>query len=91
VGDVLFDDARSLRLLMCEFLNTMRRQRAEVVVAVCLAGGPLRAALNRYGFWRRPSDWKVMIYAGPKRSEKLDLLLNADRWYLTRADIDTDE
>jgi hypothetical protein len=48
-------------------------------------------ALERFGFWSRPSGRKVMVHVGAKGDPSRAALLAAENWHLTGADIDTDE
>ena len=47
--------------------------------------------LKAFGFWQRPSLWNAMVTADWSRlGGDPSLLLDEERWFLTRADIDTD-
>ena len=92
LGDFLFSDAALFEILLAEFLRRMRRQRVEAVVAVYLGNRQVCRTLTRLGFWQRPSDWKTMVYTGPKGQDRFGgLIQDIENWHLTRADIDTDE
>jgi hypothetical protein len=92
VGDFLFADLDHLKPLLAQFLRLMWRQHADAVVIVCLASAPVRKVLERFGFWQRPSCWKAMIYADPQHAgDRAEQWLEADNWFFTRADMDTDQ
>jgi hypothetical protein len=91
VADFFFADLASFDWLFAEFSRLMRRQRALAIVVTYVGPGQLAQRLKRFGFWKRPSDWKVMLYADRNRlGNRYDLLLDPENWYLTRADTDTD-
>jgi hypothetical protein len=91
VSDWGFADRRSLEILLAEFVRFTRRQKVKLLVTVYVGNALVPSALRRFGFWRRESDWKAMVYAEPeRRGSNVPDPLCPDRWYLTRADIDTD-
>lgn len=91
VTDMLFIDAGSLNRLLAEFLRHLRRQKAEAVVLVYLGPRVIAETLKAFGFWQRPSLWNAMVTADWNRpGGNPSLLLDEERWFLTRADIDTD-
>ena len=91
IGDFLFADPHKLDVLLAEFLRQMRRERAKAVTAVYLGPEVVCHRLRRFGFWKRPSLWKALVYAERRRfGPGLGRLLDTENWYLTRADADTD-
>ena len=92
VADFLFAQPEHFDCLMAEFLRMMRHQGVEAVVVVYLGKREVCETLGKFGFWQRPGHWKAMVYAEPQTTNGLlDRLLDAENWYFTRADIDTDE
>ncbi len=92
VSDFLFNEPDKLDLLLIEFLRQMRRQKAEVVATSFLGSHVVGRRLKRLGFWMRPSDWKAMLYVDRQRlGPEAEGLGDAESWFLTRADVDTDE
>jgi hypothetical protein len=91
VADFLFAEPRSLDVLLAEFLRAMRRQRAAGVVVTYAGKSWVSRRLKRFGFLHRPSDWKVMLYGDRDRlGDRFDQLFDAENWFITRADTDTD-
>lgn len=91
VTDMLFIDVGSLDRLLAEFLRHLRRQKVEAVVLVYLGPRMIGEILKAFGFWQRPSLWNAMVTADWSRlGGDPSLLLDEERWFLTRADIDTD-
>ncbi len=91
VNDFLFTDAWSLNLLLSEFLRHVRRQKATAVIVVFLGPGFVTGTLKAFGFWRRPTIWNAMVSVDWNRpGVDISTILDEQRWYLTRADIDTD-
>jgi hypothetical protein len=91
VADFLVADARHLDPLLAEFLHRMRRENADLVVVLYLGNSAVCKTLARFGFWRRPSGRRAMVYVAPRRLAPHHVqLLNAENWHLTGADIDTD-
>jgi hypothetical protein len=91
VTDFLFADSESLDVLLAEFLRAMRRQRVAGVVVTYAGTSWVSRRLKRFGFFHRPSDWKVMLYGNPDRlGNRFHRLFDPDNWFITRADTDTD-
>ena len=99
VGDLLFVENRDLELLLAEFLWMLRRYHKEAATMI-FYGHPLIAkTLRKFGFYRRPSQWKVVAYANAAElaaaagsadlEASLARALDEKNWFLTRADIDT--
>jgi hypothetical protein len=91
VADLLVADARHLDLLLAEFLSLVRRENADLVVVLYLGNAAVCRSLARFGFWRRPSGRRAMVYVATRRlGPHHAQLLDAENWHLTGADIDTD-
>lgn len=105
VGDLLADDTRRMEPLLGEFIRRMRWERAESVTLTFLGPTYIEDLLERFGFWRRPSDWTVLIHPPLASASRLGTshpsaprlgdmdaatVLDSTRWWLTRADVDTD-
>jgi hypothetical protein len=91
IGDFFFADPHKLDVLLAEFLRQMRRERAKAVTTVYLGPEVVCHRLRRFGFWKRPSPWKALVYADRQRfGPELGGLLDTENWFLTRADADTD-
>lgn len=91
VNDFLFTDAWSLNLLLSEFLRHVRKLKAAAVIVVFLGPGFVIETLKAFGFWRRPAVWNAMVSVDWNRpGTDTSTILDEQRWYLTRADIDTD-
>lgn len=92
VGDLLAAEPKYLELLLADLLRRLRRRRAEAVVVNYLGHPDVSRVLSRLGFWSRVLQWQAMIYADPASlGLDIDRFLQPDNWYLTRADLDTDE
>ena len=92
VADFLYDEPSDLAVLLGELLRFARRQGMESVVVESLIPESIARILKRFGFWRRPSNWTLLVYA-PKATESQwrdEGLFELQTWYLTRADVDTD-
>ncbi|MHB8897658.1 MAG: hypothetical protein ACYC6Y_02805 [Thermoguttaceae bacterium] len=92
VADFLYQEPADLAVLLVELLALARRWGMESAVVECLAPDPIASLLNRFGFWRRPSNWPVLVYA-PQATEaqwREEGLFDLANWYFTRADVDTD-
>lgn len=87
VADLLFADGRYLGPLLAEFLRLVRRDNVRKVVLLYLGRSDVSQALVRFGFWRRPSGRKAMVYI--KKGDRAPFL-DLENWHLTSADIDTD-
>lgn len=91
VSDFLFDGPETFDLLWGGFLRLMRSGQAQGVVTLFLGDETVTRRLRRFGFWRRPCDWSLLVAADrQRRQEDLASLFTPSNWYLTRADIDTD-
>ncbi len=92
VGDFFFTDLEALDTLLAEFARFARREKARSIATLLLGGERVCRKLARFGFVRRPSTWRTLVYFDPA-CEKLDgaLLSDPQAWFLTRADVDTDE
>ena len=91
VNDLFFAEVDNLNYLLAEFLRLMRRQGAKAVVTVYQGSETVSQTLRRFGFWKRPSEWRTMLYVdrewfGPHA----DAVFDPENWHLTRADVDTD-
>ena len=99
IADMLFAENRHLELLLGEFLWMLRRYRKEAASMILYGHPPAGKTLRKFGFLRRPSQWKVVVYAnGGELAEaagsadpetSLARALDENNWFLTRADIDT--
>lgn len=91
IGDFLFADLQKLDVLLAEFLRLMRREKAKAVITVYLGPDAVRQRLRRFGFWKRPSARKALVYADRQQfGAQLARLLDKENWYLTQADVDAD-
>ena len=91
VADFLFADVRHLDCLLVEFIRQMRREKAEAIFTLFFGSVEVCARLGRFGFWRRPSGRKTLVYAGRgQEGPQLARLLDPGNWFLTLADLDTD-
>jgi predicted N-acetyltransferase YhbS len=90
IGDLLAAEPRNLEILLAELLRRLRRRDTEAVVVNYLGHPSVCRTLARLGFWHRVLEWKAMIRLTAGASDA-DRLLPPDHWYLTRADLDTDE
>jgi hypothetical protein len=94
ISDFLYAQAADFEILLAEFLRQMRHARADTVSATYLGHPAVGQTLARFGFWRRPSPGKAVLYADPNGPAAppagCDLFQPAN-WHLTRADLDTDE
>jgi len=92
LSDFLFADLGSFGVLLAELSGFLRREGMETVSLVYMGSQRVCRALRRSGFWQRPSDWKLMIYARTDQADvDSDRLLDGENWHLTRADCDTDD
>ena len=92
IGDFLFANSRNLDLLLVEFLQLMRRQEVEAIITVYLGSSMVCRKLEKYGFWKRPSEWKTLVYVDQRQlGSDLNRVLDEESWHLTRADVDTDD
>lgn len=92
VGDLLAAEPENLELLLAELLRRLRRRRTAAVAINYLGHPAVCRTLKRLGFWPRPLDWKAMIRLDPDAPLAVDeRLQDPAHWYLTRADLDTDE
>ncbi len=99
VGDLLFADNRDLELLLAEFIWSLRCHRELAVTMIFYGNTFIAKTLRKFGFYHRPSQWKVMAYANRAElavaagSDDLDACLarvmSEANWFMTRADIDT--
>ena len=92
INDFFFADPRDFDALLAEFVRQMRREQAQAILTVFFGASLVSHKLAEFGFWERPSTWKTMVYAdqqalGPEGAR----LLDPQNWFLTRADIDTDD
>ncbi len=90
ISDFFGRDPRYLHAALTELLVRVKRDGAHAVVTTFLGNSKFVRILRRCGFWSRPCDWKLMILGGGIASGPPSNLLDAENWYLTRADIDTD-
>ncbi len=99
VGDLLFADNRDLDLLLAEFIWSLRRHRKEAATMIFYGNPFIAKTLRKFGFYHRPSQWKVMVYANDAQlaaaagSDDLEASLaramSEENWFITQADIDT--
>lgn len=92
VADFLFAELENLEVLLAEFLRFCRQQQAEAVITSYLGSDEVCRKLKRFGFWKRPGKWKTMIYLDRDHFQcDPSQLLDHQNWFLTRADVDTDD
>lgn len=91
VGDLLFADEAGLEALLAEFLLHLRAQGAAAVVMVYFGSRILSRKLRRFGFWKRKTDWRLLVHVDRRELGALGgKVLDKQSWYLTRGDVDTD-
>lgn len=91
IDDLSFADVAAWPVLVAEFLRRMRLERAAAVTVAFLGPAEPLDVLQRFGFWRRPSKWNVLVHSAEPDAAATRRLLQPERWWLTRADVDTDE
>lgn len=92
VGDFLAAEPADLEILLAELLRRLRRRRTVAVVVSYLGHPDVCGVLGRLKFWPRPLDWKAVLHVDTSvLGPDVDRWLQPDQWYLTRADLDTDE
>ncbi len=90
-ADFLYLDESHCNAVFAEFINLMRVQQAKAIVTIFTGAQSMVRRLTRFGFRRRPSAWKIMVYADAVRlGIPRFKLLDVNQWFLTRADIDTE-
>ena len=92
VADFLYEEPADLAALLPELLVIARRWGMESAVVESLVPDPIARLLKKFGFWRRPSNWPLLVYT-PKPTERQwqeEGLFDLGMWYFTRADVDTD-
>jgi len=92
VADFLYDEPSDLAALMPELLAIARRWGMQSAVVESLVPEPITRLLKKFGFWRRPSNWPLLVYASKPTAEQWQQegLFDLENWYFTRADVDTD-
>ncbi|MBN1908302.1 MAG: GNAT family N-acetyltransferase [Pirellulales bacterium] len=91
VSDFLFRDRPHFETLMAEFTRMMRRERVWAIVTIYSGDPRVARTLARCGFHLRNSAWKILVLADHTRlGAQADAAYNPHRWFLTRADIDTE-
>lgn len=90
IGDLLFEQPAHLKLLLSEFLRTVRRRDAHTVVMKWFGADLVAQQFRQLGFWDRPQEWQMMIHQPPGHDTADADLLRANNWYLTRCDLDSD-
>lgn len=91
VADLLFADLDTLGGLIGAFLKFARKRRAETVSVVLFAPPSVTDILREFGFYRRTHARTVFLLPPPSATpEQLQALFTPDRWFLTKADNDTD-
>jgi hypothetical protein len=91
IGDFGFIEPRHFMCLLSQFIRRMRRERIEAVIATFLGGDQVRRRLQRLGFWRMSTGRNALLYVdAPQDDPRLEPLLDAQNWYFTQADVDTD-
>lgn len=92
ISDFLFAEARHFDALLMEFLRRMRRDHMEAVEMLYWGSDYVGERFRRFGFHRRPLQWKVIAYAdGSSASIDSDQLFDRNHWHITRADFDTND
>lgn len=92
LADFLYEEPADLAVLLVELLTIARRWGMETAIVECLVPDSIARLLTRFGFWRRPSNWPLLVYT-PKPTEpqwQEQGLFDQANWYFTRADVDTD-
>ena len=91
VADFFFAESRHFELLLVEFLRYARRQQLNGIVTEFFGSPAIGRLLSRFGFWQRPAPWNLLVYPGSGLdTSQTEHVLNADAWFLTRADVDTE-
>lgn len=91
IADLFFSDPCWLDALVVEGIRLARRERGESIVCTYLGPDWIGNRLARFGFWKRPSRWNVLVLADEARLRvSRELLLDHEQWLLTRGDVDTD-
>ncbi len=92
IDDFLALAPHGLDAALQQLLRRVRGEGAHRVVAAFLGSPAVARRFRRFGFWRRPSEWKLVVQGEAGSEAALeDALFDPANWHLTRADIDTDE
>lgn len=86
IVDLLPADAQGLDALLAALCRHLRREGA-IGVQMMYFGSPLiEAALQRFKFFRRDSDFQLLAYVHPRLRDQQTELLNPTGWHLTDAE-----
>lgn len=86
IVDLLPADAEALRVMLAALCQQLRRDGA-VAVEFLYFGSPLiEAALHRFHFYRRESEFRLLAYLHPNYRDRQAELLDPTRWHITDAE-----
>jgi len=91
VADFLYEKPADLAALLPRTAGACAPLGMESAVVESLVPDSIADLLKRFGFWRRPSNWPLLVYV-PKPTEQQwqeEGLVELGNWYFTRADVDT--
>ena len=93
IADVLYDSPLTLDRLLAEFIRRMRSPefRATSISMSYFGLSLLGERLQSFGFLQRPESMQVLVFPNSAvLGDSAKQLSDANRWFLTRADLDLD-
>ena len=86
IVDLLPADADALPVLLTAFCRLLRREGAVGVQMLYFGSPMIEAALTRFQFYRRESDYRLLAYLHPNYRNRQAELLDPTRWHVTDAE-----
>lgn len=86
IVDLLPADSEALDALLTALCQQLRGEGAVGVQAMYFGSPLVEAALERFQFFRRESEFRVLAYLHPRLRDRQTELLDPARWHLTDAE-----
>jgi hypothetical protein len=87
INDFYFDDVAQFEILLAELCRQLRATTVDAITLKYFGNPKVSAALMKFGFFQRPTGWKVLAFQNPKSDINSDFLLNEENWQMTDAEI----
>ena len=87
VFDFAYHDPDVLKHLLAEVCRRLRHFHVDAISVRYFGREEVSDALAKFGFFRRPHDWQVLVYRNPDSEIDADMPLQSGNWHLTNAEL----
>lgn len=88
IYDFFFKDMKVLKQMLTAFCHHSRQEGLDSIVVNYFGGEAITKLFSQFGFFQRPAETKVFVYANPENAEfNAESILDRNLWHLTNAEL----